>query len=65
MKSDVAAIDKALRVLGHKGELTAPQRLPNTARLFGPGELARLIAELLRDALDDLSTREVTQASFV
>ena len=61
LKADVAAMDKALRVLGHDGPLTAPQRAPNTAGLFGPRELARLISELLREAPDGLSTREVTR----
>ena len=60
LKVDVQAIDKALRVLRHDGELTAPQRLPNTARLFGPRELPRLLAEVLREATEGLSAREVT-----
>lgn len=60
-KAAPAAIDKALRVLGHEGELTALQRLPNTARLFGPRELTRLIAELRRNAPDGPTTREVTR----
>lgn len=62
LKVDVQAIDKALRVLGHDGPLTSPQRAPNTAGLFGPRELPRLIAEVLREATTGLSTRDVTAA---
>ena len=59
IKNDIIAIDRVLRALGHRDELSAP--LPNLTRgrLFSRNELSRLIADVIRQADKPLSSRAI------
>lgn len=62
IKNDMLAIDRALGVLGYKGDLDAIMPRQKVVRLFGQGELLRACLHELRHADGPLTSRELARA---
>ena len=58
-KNDIIAIDRVLRSLGHRDELSAPLPRLTRGRLFARNELSRMIADVIRQADQPLSSRNI------
>lgn len=62
LKNDVAAIDRALDVLGFTGDLDSIMPRQKVVRLFGQGELLRACLHELRHADGPMTSRDIARA---
>jgi len=62
IKSDIDAVDRVLGTLGYEGDLDAAMPRQKRHVVFGRGELTRAILDVLRDATEPMTTRQIAQA---
>lgn len=62
IRSDIDAIDRVLGTLGYEGDLDAAMPRQKRHVVFGRGELTRAILDVLRDATEPMTTRQIAQA---
>lgn len=62
IEADIQAIDRVLvNVIGFKGDIAALTRDFRREALFKRGELQRLVCDVLRQANEPLTTRQITE----
>ena len=61
IRNDIHAIDRTLNVLGYKGDLDAAMPRQKRNVLFGRGELAKAVSDVLRTADGPLTSRQIAQ----
>jgi hypothetical protein len=62
LEADIQAIDRVLvNVIGFKGDIDAITRDFRREALFKRGELQRLVMQVLREANEPLTTRQITE----
>lgn len=66
IEADIAAIDRVLvNVIGFKGDIEAITRDFRREALFKRGELQRLVMQVLREANEPLTTRQITERVMI
>ena len=61
IKNDIAALDRVLSTLGYTGDLNKEMPRQKHERIFGQGELTRAILDVLRDATEPMTTRDIAR----
>lgn len=61
IRNGIGAIDRTLSLFGYEGDPDTVMRRERQNRIFGRGELARAIADILRTADGPLSKRDIAR----
>ena len=61
IKNDVDALDRVLGTLGYEGDLDAQMPRQKRHVVFGKGELFRACMDVLRNATEPLTSRQIAQ----
>jgi len=62
IRNDIDAVDRVLGTLGYEGDLDAMMPRQKRHVIFGKGELTRAVLDVLREATEPLTSRQIAQA---